>query len=327
MALHDDFLARRPDNTGVIRHRRFEELWATLDLCLRLSQDEDEPQCMAIEAMAGAGKTTFAKEIIRAFPRREEKEGTYMPVFYVETPSPITVLQMSETMLKQLGDPAFDRGKQASKNGRIVDLMHDCDVGLIILDDLHHLISTDTTHVLTSIASWLKVLIKESNIPVLVLGVMGELDRILNVKEDHGQLARLFNARETLHPFAWNPGDVQTVQEFGKFVRDAEKVIGMRIVRIGGGMTTAEIGRADLFGRIHFATGGVVSHAMNLLRMAREQARIRGSDEIDLVDLSAAFTQRLAPLFPSKINPFAVDPPSQTRTDGSDPSGDNDGRP
>ena len=89
-----------------------------------------------------------------------------------------------------------------SLNSRLIKLLKACQVELVILDDFHHLIDTETDRVLAKVSDWLKVLIKETGIPFLVVGMEGKVERILRA---NAQLSRLFAARETLLPFAWQP--------------------------------------------------------------------------------------------------------------------------
>jgi hypothetical protein len=51
--------------------------------------------------------------------------------------------------------------------------------------------------------------------------------------------------------------------------------------------------RMDTLYRIHYATLGVVSHIMTLVRSAQRIALRNGCDAISMADLSAAFTRHL----------------------------------
>src|SRR5688572_3970894 len=159
--------------TPLIRYPRFNELHREIQRCQTLSRTAGEPQCMALEGVPGAGKSTLVADFARAFPRVETEAGTQVPVFYLETPSPVTVKGMAATMLERLGDPAAHRGALWSMNSRLIKLMQACDVQLAILDDFHHLIDTETNRILQKVSDWLKVLIKESGIPFLVVGIEG----------------------------------------------------------------------------------------------------------------------------------------------------------
>lgn len=286
---------------GLIRYPRFTQLHDTIRRCQRLSKKSNEPQCMSLEGRPGAGKTELVKAYASAFPRRETEEGTEIPVFYMLTPSPVTVKGMAETMLERLGDPAAHRGNQPSLNSRLSGLIVDCKVEFVILDDFHHLIDTKTNLILRTVSDWLKVLIKETQVPFLVVGIEGQVEKILRENE---QLSRLFAEQETLTPFKWDLKDQTSIDEFAKFILFAENMIGVSL--------PTELSRAELLHRLHHATEGVVANIMNLLRYAQEIVQEQGRSQMTIEDLSLAFEKRLSKHLTSVSNPFKKTlPPSE----------------
>jgi len=280
-------------NTALIRYPRFKELHYHIRQCQQMSKTAGEPQCMSLEGVTGAGKSTLVQDYARAFPRFLTDEGVQVPVFYMETPSPVTVKGMAAAMLERLGDPAAHRGTQWSMNSRLIRLMIACSVEIAILDDFHHLIDCETNRVLAKVSDWLKVLIKETGLPFLVVGIEGTVERILDVNP---QLSRLFAAREALELFNWDMSDKACVREFAQFVKYAEEAIGMAL--------SDDLPRLELLYRLHCATGGVVGNLMNLLRYAAMSAQEKGTDTIDLPTLALAFRRRLSRHLKTKVNPF-----------------------
>jgi hypothetical protein len=227
----------------------------------------------------------------------EEPSGTRVPVFYAETPSPVTVKGMAATMLARLGDPAAHTGALWSMNFRLARLMTACQVELVILDDFHHLIDKETNCILEQVSDWLKVLIKETNIPFLVVGIEGKVECIL---EANAQLSRLFAARQTLEPFRYDQADDASLQEFARFVHYAEEALAIAL--------PGTLPRVELLQRLHVATRGVVGNLMNLLRYAAWLTRQQQQDTIALPTLAAAFDKRLRKHLKSQLNPFTVPP-------------------
>jgi energy-coupling factor transporter ATP-binding protein EcfA2 len=270
-------------NAILIRYPRFNKLVSNIQLCRDMSKTAGEPQCIILEGMPGAGKSTLAKSYAESCPRYETPSGTKVPVFYLETPSPVTVKGMAARLLQVLGDPAANHGTLWSMNSRLIHFIRTCEVQMIILDDFHHLIDKETNRVLGKVSDWLKVLIKETNIPFLVMGVEGTVKRILDT---NAQLSRLFAIRETLHPFRWDIQNPETIKEFMTFVAFAERLIGVCL--------TEEIEREDLLYRMYYATDGIVGNVMNLLRYAVALAQQREADVLTLEVLTAAFNMRLA---------------------------------
>ena len=164
--MNDDIQARLTQvSAALIRYPRFKALHTDIHECQELSRLTHEPQCMSLEGVTGAGKSTLVRDYVALFPRRNESDGTRIPIFYAETPSPVTVKGMAASMLAHLGDPAACHGALWAMNYRLIRLMLDCQVELVILDDFHHLIDKETNRVLEQVSDWLKVLIKETGIP------------------------------------------------------------------------------------------------------------------------------------------------------------------
>ena len=107
-------------------------------------------------------------------------------------------------------------------NSRLIQYIKHCQVQLVILDDFHHLIDKETNRVLETVSDWLKVLIKETGVMFLVVGIEGKVEQIL---EANPQLSRLFAVRETLEPFRYDPGAEHLILQFARFVQYTETVI------------------------------------------------------------------------------------------------------
>ncbi len=284
-------------HAALIRYPRFNALHADIKQCQYLSKIAGEPKCMSLEGLPGAGKTTLVKEYAKAFPRIETGERTLVPVFYVPTPSPVTIKGMASKMLEKLGDPGFARGRGRidSLDSRLINHLQASKTEFVILDDFHHLVDTETHRILVKVSDWLKALIKEAEIPFLVVGIEGQVEKILKAND---QLSRLFPMRETLHPFTWDTQKPSTIKELARFIEYAEKALQMPL--------TKEIRRVELLYRLYFVTGGVVANIMSLLRAAQLIALTRKSPSIELCDLSQAFQKHLAKHVGITTDPFEV---------------------
>jgi len=280
-------------NRTLITYPRYNNLLHIISVAHLLSQEANEPQCIALEGRSGTGKTTLVCDYTRQFPRIETPNGTEIPVFYMETPSPVTVKGMACRMLGRLGDPAPTKGWQTELDERLVQLLIDCRVQLVILDDFHHLIDSDTDRVLSKVSEWLKVLIKESHVPFLVVGIEGKVERILEANE---QLSRLFAYQEPLEPFKWDERHTDSLRDFAAFVAVAEKSMGISL--------STPLPRPELLRRLHYATEGVVANIMNLLRHAAFIASEVQRTDLDLETLESAFETRLSKHLRHKENPF-----------------------
>lgn len=278
-----------------VRYPRFSGLLELIYECHQVSKIADEPQCLALEGQTGGGKSTLGKTYVSFYPRVEM--GTYMrvPVFYLLTPKPATILAVLEAMLAALGDPGAEVGTPYGKRRRLLKLLKECQVELIILDDFQHLVDSDTDYVLKTVSDWLKSLIKEANLPFVVVGMPGKVGRVLNTNP---QLSRLFARRETLDSFKWDGQNQDWVDELSRFVDEVEKAVDIRLV---SGMA-----RLEFLARLHYASDGTVGHMMNLMRGAVLDSYMHGLSvrEIEVVSFARAFDVRLQEVFAKKTNPF-----------------------
>ena len=187
-------------NALFIRYPRLEELHRKICRCQKASKLANEPECMALEGVTGAGKSTLVRDEYAAqFKSCMTPSGLIIPVLYVEMPSPATVKIAASAMLEAMGDPAAHHGTVGVLDSRLVNLIRECQVELVILDEFSNLIDTETDRVLAKVSDWLKMLIKRTRIPFLVVGIDGKVERILQA---NSQLSRLFAMRETLEPSA-----------------------------------------------------------------------------------------------------------------------------
>lgn len=284
----------RAHNT-LIRYPRFKELHQAIQMCATLSETAGEPQCMALMGVTGAGKSTVVRTYADVFPRTETPQGSLIPVVYLETPSPATIKSVAAAALRHLGDPRATSGTLWSMDARLVHYLQQCQVRLVIMDDFHHLFDDETQRALVTVSNWLKVLIKEANVPFLVVGLE---DKIRVILRANPQLSRLFAIRETLRPLAWDAAQAETIMEFSKFIEYAEKAIGLPL--------SDELPRVEMLYRLHFATGGVVGHILNLMRQAMvlSLAAEPPLPGLRLRTLSLAFRQRLQEHWPHRADPF-----------------------
>lgn len=288
----------------IIRHPRFQQLHQRITQCILTTAEFAEPECLCLVGATGVGKTTLVRSFAASYPRYETSMGSRCPVLYLETPHPVTVKGMTSALLDALGDPRAFKGTQPQMNARLQRYLADCQVRLVILDDFHHLIDLQTDRILRTVSEWLKVLIKNTGIVYLVVGIEGQVERILDT---NSQLSRLF-IRERLPAFTWQQSKPETIHAFAKLV-------GYVLNSLNLSLTESEP-QAVLHWRIHQATDGVMSHLVNLFRHARiiHSQRKLGLQPLTLAVLAEAYRLRLQHHI-GRQNPFLLPFPAPPQTD------------
>ena len=239
----------------------------------------------------GAGKTTIYKTYAQNYPNRETEEGSIAPIIYATIPAAATVKGLVEALLKKLGDPLHNKGTTINQTSRLYDLLKACQVELIFLDEFHHFIDRESDKVLKNVCDWLKNLILNTKIPIVLFG-LPESEKILTV--DNWQLSRRFNYRHSLVPF---PRTESGLESFRQFLSDIESQLPLE--------KKSELAEKSLSDRIYYATDGTIGHTMTLIRKGATLAIEQDLDRLDLSILGIIYDKHLKhDKFFKKTDPF-----------------------
>lgn len=189
--------------------------------CHNYSRLYREPKCLLITGLPGVGKTSVAEYYMGDYPRINNEERVEVPVLYVKIEVPATSKNLVSALLAGLGDPAAERGSIGSQTRRLRNFLKELKTELIILDEFQHFIDRDSLKVLKTISDWLKLLIDNSKLPVVLMG-MPYSHLILDTRGNE-QLRRRFSLRKSIEPFGWGEQDEEQ-EDFRNFLKlvDAE---------------------------------------------------------------------------------------------------------
>ena len=252
----------------------------------------NEPEGLLIQGECGAGKTTIVKLYMEDYPRTYTQENTQVPVLYAKVPVPATCKNLATKILTAIGDPAAERGTQVSQTLRIKRYMEACNVELLILDEFQHFQDRDSSKVLKTASDWLKVLMDETGVPIVLAG----LPYSHTILDYHGneQLQRRFATRIELEPFAY--GTSQQRQDFRRFLNVIDDKLPLA--------EKSNLADPAIALCIYEATQGVVARVMKLVRRATVIALKLHREMITSDILSVAYEERLAANDPHRPNPF-----------------------
>jgi hypothetical protein len=278
-------------NKLIILHPRFREAVDLLGRCHQGSQQAREPYCGAVLGASGVGKTSVVDHYLRQHPSQETDTSTRQPVLKVTLQPNASPKGIAADLLLALGDPAWCRGTVQTLTSRAVKLLEHCGVELIVLDEFHHLFDVDQAKVMTKASQWLKVLIVNTRIPVVVCG-MPEAEYVLSAEHTE----RRFKHRLTLHCFTWSTA--QGRREFCGMLKKLDDTLPLAEV---SGLASAE-----LAGRCYLACRGVPDYLMTLIRGGLAEAVQQGNERIEVEDLARVYEQCLAQqrVLAEQPNPF-----------------------
>jgi len=240
-------------------------------------------------------------------PPRETDTATEQPVLKVTLQPDARPKGIAADLLLALGDPAWCSGTVQTLTSRAVKLLERCRVELIVFDEFHHLFDMDRARVMTKAAQWLKVLIVNTHIPVVVCG-MPEAEHVL--RAEHTE--RRFKDRLTLHCFTWRPAAGR--REFCGMLKKLDATLPL--------VEESGLAQADLAGRFFLACRGVPDYLMTMVRGGLAEALQRGSERITLEDLARVYERKLAcqRVLCQQENPFVgtLDPSLLERVSSAD---------
>lgn len=273
------------------------DVFKTIKYCHRYSQHYMEPRCLLITGRPGVGKTSLAEYYIKDYPRIETEETVEVPVLYLKIGVPATPKSLVSALLAALSDPIPERGNIDSQTRRLHRFLKELKTELIILDEFQHFIDKDSLKVLKTISDWLKLLIDNSKIPVVLMGM--PYSHIILDTRGNEQLKRRFSSRRSIKPFGW--GSTSKEQEdFRNFLKFVDGQLPFNKKADLASKTTAF--------RFYCATNGVIYYVMDIIRVATLTAIEQSLETITLDLLADAYAESLASAYPDRENPFCCVP-------------------
>jgi len=269
----------------IITYPLMMEILNKMEECKRVSQSYEEPECLFLTGPTRSGKTTIIKTFLKRYPYVYNKEGTEVPILYCRLPRPATIGGIVTAFLDALGDPLYNISSVSNKKtNRLKELLLACGVKFIIVDEVQHIIDSNSMKLIFDSSDWFKDVMEKTKIPMMFVG----LEYSKRMLIDNEQLgARVLNRYE-LKPF--NYGD----DAFRAILYFFDEYIPLK--------DKSHLSENDIWQYIFFATDGRLGYVKVLLKEATKIALEHDSDLITTSMLAEAFHNKL--YFIIGDNPF-----------------------
>jgi hypothetical protein len=271
-----------------IMHPKLKVVLEKIERCHKSYARLGEPENLFISGITGLGKTTLCKIYLQRYPHILNDVDDTKRVLYARTPTPATIKNLASGLLEALGDPCSDKGTTVSITKRLKTFLKTCGVQLIILDEFQHLSGTENK--IFQAADWLKALIEDSNVPIVVIG----LPESIGVLNTNAQLNRRFSHRCELEPFGWKS------TEDRKFFTSLLHTIDLKLPF----PERSELASEDLKRRFLDASDGVFGDLIKLIRFAAQYSVEGNHQRIQIESIIRAYEEHIKPRKTEKPNPF-----------------------
>jgi hypothetical protein len=247
---------------------------------IEIYREEHYPKNLLIMGPARSGKSRLVEKICGYGNPIPNQRFPIKTIFASEVPSPASIKGLVTMLLYSLGVADPERGNVTMQTARLIRLVQSLNIEMLVLDEFQHLVENRSYEVIEGVAEWVKTLINQLKIPVVLVG----LPECLAVfeQDDRGQLRGRFSKHLHIFPFEWKGLDTK---------RDGDsycKLLGIieRELRLPAASNLSD---ARIAKRLLIASSGRIGFTVLIIEEAYRIAVRRGEQAISLELLQEAF--------------------------------------
>lgn len=245
---------------------------------------------MLIYGLTGTGKSTAAKEYEQRYPRIQASDRVLIPVLRVELPGHPTAKAIGEAILIALGDPLPHAGSAEFRMNRVRKLFKECQVELLILDEVQHITDNLNGRDRNIAADTIKNLMNDTGVPCVFIGTPSCRAYFV----ENQQLGRRCSPKICIKPFGFGTAADRT--DFLRLLLSLHQKLPFTGPSALIDPQTAEA--------LHFASFGLLGLLSQLIECALRNTLLAGATQLTREALHRAFAEVIYPRCPKNRNPF-----------------------
>lgn len=209
-----------------VEHAMFEEILN--EIVFYVDEYEPEgtapPPCLAVVGPTGVGKSTLFEKLRTLYPRVRdarkviEPDGSeyicdHVPIVCITIPEKISIKDIAGKILKELGDPNWNKGSRAERSDRIDRFLKYCGTQALLSDESQRVL--DRTGVLTSqeLIDWIKERHSNGRAAYFFFG----LPRTAELFRQDSQIDRRWLSELEMAPYSWGNDDDEDLSSRDNF--------------------------------------------------------------------------------------------------------------
>lgn len=251
---------------------------------------------MILTGMPGTGKTTILKRYVKTcLEMRDDIESetlTKWPVIRVVIPPKPTIISLIKTILYKV-DHLVPKGTEADLKQRLAVLIDEQKVELVIFDEFQHLLREQAQISTRNVLNFIKVLMDECNLSVVMAGLPKGYDAISEFEELDQRLSF-----EQFHLQPLTLIDNGLSSNFSEYMATCEQIL------LDTGVQTVSLTSETMLKRLYLATQGKVRLISRLFIKVIQISDL--SDKLVLQDYASAYDRARLNRKLGAFNPFSA---------------------
>jgi len=274
----------------IINHPQFDKAYEQLLNAYYMNVETGISEHIICVGQSGTGKSTLKEKLRDSINPQKNNQKVITPILIVDTPAMPTVKNLAEEMLMKLGDFRYYSGSTIQKTTRVHHYLNQCEVKMIIFDELQHFIDRGKERKSQEVADWLKTVIDQSRCSIVLM----DLERCEYLFRINEQLRRRFSKRIDLHPFS-----IDSHEPFMEFM-------GVLYAILERSKLTArfDLNNKEFISAIYYATDGVIANMIKLFVGVIELLDVSKNKMIGKDIFETAFMENIWIDGRRELNPF-----------------------